>query len=60
MPVLLIWGCQDQALSAAIPDAIERVAPRIEVKRIPNANHFVQIDAPEEVNRIMREWLDRN
>uniref|UniRef100_A0A0B7BIC4 AB hydrolase-1 domain-containing protein n=1 Tax=Arion vulgaris TaxID=1028688 RepID=A0A0B7BIC4_9EUPU len=57
MPVLLIWGCQDKALSSVIPDAVERDAPKIQVKRIPDANHFVQMDAPGEVNKIMREWL---
>lgn len=57
MPVLLIWGCQDLALDIALPDMVERVAPKIEVKRIPTGSHFVQMDAPNEVNKIMREWL---
>jgi pimeloyl-ACP methyl ester carboxylesterase len=59
MPVLLIWGCNDTALDIAIPDAVEKEAPKIEVRRIPDANHFVQTDAPGEVNKIMRQWLSK-
>jgi pimeloyl-ACP methyl ester carboxylesterase len=58
MPVLLIWGCQDIALSSAIPDLVEKENPNITVKRIAEAGHFVQMDAPDVVNSIMREWLD--
>ncbi|BFY97647.1 hypothetical protein BsWGS_00687 [Bradybaena similaris] len=60
MPALLIWGCQDKALDMAIPKTIEKDVPTIEVKTIPNANHFVQTDAPDEVNKIMREWLNKH
>jgi pimeloyl-ACP methyl ester carboxylesterase len=57
MPTLLIWGCKDAALDETFPDTIEKEAPCIDVRRIPEANHFVQIDAPDEVNKIMRKWL---
>ncbi|KAK3770009.1 hypothetical protein RRG08_043171 [Elysia crispata] len=58
MPVLLIWGCADVALSTAIPDAVEKENPKIAVRRIQNANHFVQNNDPKAVNKIMREWLN--
>jgi len=58
MPVLLIWGCHDLALSSVIPDLVEQVKnPNITVQRISDAGHFVQMDTPERVNEIMREWL---
>ncbi|RUS85364.1 hypothetical protein EGW08_006907 [Elysia chlorotica] len=57
MPVLLIWGCQDVALSSAFPDLVEKANPKITVKRIQDANHFVQNNDPKAVNKIMREWL---
>ncbi|GFS16996.1 epoxide hydrolase 4-like [Elysia marginata] len=57
MPVLLIWGCKDTALSTIIPDEIEKENPKIAVRRIENANHFVQNHDPVAVNKIMREWL---
>lgn len=59
MPMLLIWGEKDSALDIILPDTIEKTAPKIEVVRIPDANHFVQNDAPEKVNGIMRQWLDK-
>ncbi|GFS16992.1 epoxide hydrolase 4-like [Elysia marginata] len=57
MPVLLIWGCKDKFLSTDIPDMIEKENPRITVKRITRATHFVQNHDPMAVNKIMREWL---
>ena len=58
MPVLLIWGVNDPALGLAIPKTIQRTAnENLEVKYIENAGHYVQHDAPEKVNKIMREWL---
>lgn len=59
MPVLLIWGCHDIALSEVACDMIEEEKnPNITVKRIPEAGHFVQMDTPDLVNKAMREWLD--
>ncbi|CAG5133395.1 unnamed protein product, partial [Candidula unifasciata] len=60
MPALLIWGSQDKALDIAIPNTIEKEVPTVEVKKIPNGNHFVQTDAPDEVNNAMREWLNEH
>ncbi|BFY97646.1 hypothetical protein BsWGS_00686 [Bradybaena similaris] len=59
MPVLLIWGCKDMALDIALPDTVEKETRKIEVKRILDAGHFVQVDAPAEVNKLMREWLNK-
>ncbi|KAI8788210.1 epoxide hydrolase 4, partial [Biomphalaria glabrata] len=57
MPTLLIWGEEDSALDMIIPKTIQELAPKITVKIIKGANHFVQNYAPEEVNKIMRDWL---
>lgn len=58
IPVLLIWGCKDRALSIALPDTIEKDNyPNITVKRIPEAGHFTQMDTPFEVNKIILDWL---
>ncbi|RUS85365.1 hypothetical protein EGW08_006908 [Elysia chlorotica] len=57
MPVLLIWGCNDFSLSAKIPDILEKENPKISVRRIQNANHFVQNEDSKAVNKIMREWI---
>ena len=57
MPVILLWGADDRALSLAIPQATQKANPKITVKYIDGAGHFVHQDAPEEVNRLIKEWL---
>jgi pimeloyl-ACP methyl ester carboxylesterase len=38
-------------------DGLERVAPRVRVHRIPYASHWVQNEAPDEVNRVLIDFL---
>lgn len=59
MPALLIWGTKDKALDIALPNYVEENAPKIEVKKIQDADHFVQNDAASAVNQIMRDWLKK-
>jgi epoxide hydrolase 4 len=54
---LVIWGERDPALSTRLLDGLERVAPRARVHRIRRAGHWVQNEAPEEVNRVLLEFL---
>uniref|UniRef100_A0A0B7B2E3 AB hydrolase-1 domain-containing protein n=2 Tax=Arion vulgaris TaxID=1028688 RepID=A0A0B7B2E3_9EUPU len=59
MPVLLIWGNKDIALSSNVPELVEKENnPNITVRQIPDSGHFVQMDTPDIVNKIMRDWLD--
>ncbi len=57
VPTLLIWGMQDQALGAELVPGTEEWVRDLTVRRIPDASHWVQQDAPEQVNAILREWL---
>ena len=59
-PVLVIWGERDPALGVQLLDGIERFAPRARVHRIPHASHWVQNEAPEEVNRLLLDFLRRD
>ncbi|HET7787777.1 MAG TPA: alpha/beta hydrolase [Myxococcales bacterium] len=54
---LVIWGERDRWLGSelAVPDA--RWVPRARVERIADASHFVQADAPDEVSRLLVEFL---
>jgi pimeloyl-ACP methyl ester carboxylesterase len=56
-PTLLIWGEQDRYLGVPLTEGLERWVPAIRVERIPEASHWVQIDAPERVNELMLEFL---
>ncbi|HEY6911958.1 MAG TPA: alpha/beta hydrolase [Myxococcales bacterium] len=54
---LVIWGERDPFLGdeLARPDA--RWVPDARVERIASASHFVQADAPDEVSRLLVEFL---
>jgi epoxide hydrolase 4 len=54
---LVVWGEHDPALGVELLDGLERVAPRVRVHRIPHASHWVQNEAPDEVNRVLIEFL---
>ncbi len=56
-PVLVIWGEKDPALGTFLLDGVERYAPRVRIHRIPRASHWVQNEAPEEVNRVLLAFL---
>jgi pimeloyl-ACP methyl ester carboxylesterase len=59
VPTLLIWGEQDVALDVSGTQGTEKWVPDFTLKRLPNASHWVQQDAPAEVNMILKEWLPR-
>jgi pimeloyl-ACP methyl ester carboxylesterase len=56
---LVIWGEKDPALVPELLDGLERVAPRVRVHRMPEVSHWVQSEAPDEVNRTLIEFLRR-
>jgi pimeloyl-ACP methyl ester carboxylesterase len=54
---LVIWGERDRALETQLLDGIEGVGRNVRVHRIPDAGHFVHSEAPEEVNRVLLDFL---
>jgi epoxide hydrolase 4 len=54
---LVIWGDRDPALSTLLLNGLERVVPRLSIHRIPDAGHWVQNEAPDEVNRVLVDFL---
>jgi pimeloyl-ACP methyl ester carboxylesterase len=34
--------------------------PGLELHLLPGVSHWVQQDAPDEVNHLLADWLDRN
>ncbi|KAH9489080.1 Epoxide hydrolase 4 [Bulinus truncatus] len=57
IPVLVVWGVEDMALSLGMVELIEKEHPKIAVRRIEEAGHFVQMDRPDLVNKAIRDWL---
>jgi len=56
-PVLVIWGEQDRYLGSELAQPDPRWVPQARVERLPNASHWVHLDQPEEVNRLLLEFL---
>ncbi len=57
-PVLLIHGLKDPALlPGALNDTWKWVDAELTIVTLPNAGHFVQQDAAQDVTRIMTSWL---
>jgi pimeloyl-ACP methyl ester carboxylesterase len=58
-PTMLIWGEQDRYLGIPLTEGLEQWVPDVRIERIPNASHWVQVDAPERVNELMLNFLTR-
>lgn len=56
-PTLMIWGEEDSALDVATTEGTERYVRDFTLRRLPGVSHWVQQEAPEKVNAILREWL---
>ncbi|PZQ57843.1 MAG: epoxide hydrolase [Phenylobacterium zucineum] len=58
-PTLVVWGEQDTALGVELLDGTEQHVRDLTIRRLPGVSHWVQQEAPEKVNAILREWLPR-
>jgi pimeloyl-ACP methyl ester carboxylesterase len=56
-PTLMIWGEEDSALNIKCTEGTEQWVPNLELHRLPGVSHWVQQEAPEKVNAILRGWL---
>lgn len=57
-PTLIVWGCQDMALSQELPALAKKYVTNLTIKYIQEASHWVQFDTPDIVNEHMREFLE--
>lgn len=56
-PVLIIWGEQDGVLSPTFAERLHRDIPDSRLALIPNAGHLVLEEAPDQVARLMNEFI---
>ncbi|WP_284010268.1 alpha/beta fold hydrolase [Haloarcula pelagica] len=56
-PTLLLWGEQDRMLDVSLSEGLDRWVPDIQVERFPDASHWVQFDAPEDVTERLLAFL---
>jgi len=57
LPALLVWGEKDRYLGPALAEGLGEWVPGIRVARLADASHWIQNDAPGEVNRLLVEFL---
>ena len=57
VPTLMIWGEHDTALGLELTEGYDGLVDDFKLIRLPHASHWVQQDAPEEVNAALAEWL---
>ena len=57
-PTLVIWGERDRHLGAELAEPSRRDVPGLErVVRLPQASHWVAVDAADEVSRLLVEFF---
>ncbi len=56
-PTLIIWGEQDRYLGIRLLEGLDEWVPDIRIERIPQASHWVQIDAFERVNELILNFM---
>jgi len=52
-----VWGEKDRYLGPALAEGLGEWVPGIRVARLADASHWIQNDAPGEVNRLLVEFL---
>jgi pimeloyl-ACP methyl ester carboxylesterase len=57
-PTLMIWGEADTALSIENTEGYGPLVRDFELHRLAGVSHWVQQEAPERVNAIMRSWIE--
>ncbi|MGA7935508.1 MAG: alpha/beta fold hydrolase [Kovacikia sp.] len=57
IPLLLLWGKQDKMVPPKLAPLFVKYNPRLTLVEIDNAGHCLHDESPEEVNRLILEWL---
>ena len=57
IPTLIVWGEADAALGLELLNGTEAFVSDLTVRRLPNVSHWVQQEAPDAVNEILKGWL---
>lgn len=56
-PVLVVWGDRDPHLAPALADLDPRRVPNGRTVHLPDAGHWVHLDAPARVNALLLDFL---
>ena len=56
-PALIVWGQKDFAFQEPERSRFEQIFPKHKIVLLPNAGHFIQEDAPDDIVQSVRSWL---
>lgn len=59
VPTCVIWGERDFALDKSCNDTLSKYVPDLELNYLADSTHWVQMDDPESVNRLLLDFLGR-
>ena len=57
VPTLMIWGEDDAALGKELTYGTEELVDNFTLRYLPNVSHWVQQEAPQIVNPILKAWI---
>ena len=57
VPTLMVWGEHDTALCIELTQGYDGLVDDFTLVRLPDASHWVQQDAPSQVNDAMAAWM---
>jgi len=58
-PTLVLWALDDHALLPGLLDGLEEFVPRIEIRRVPDATHWIVHERPQFVAAEIEAFLGR-
>ena len=59
LPVHILWGTEDTWIPVEVADRLAELIPSATARRIADAGHLVQLDAPVALTNEVRAWLTR-
>lgn len=59
VPTLVIWGEKDTALLTGNLEGLDKFVPDLTIRRIPEGSHWVIHEQPDNVNRLIREFMGK-